>query len=433
MKQFLLTQPTWLSVLICSLILWSCSHDEPMVIDQQESSTEFSYNKRSVEDIMNIAVNYANIASEQQSRSSKLKVDNNSLTPITFSHGRQSSDTLLYAVDFEDNNGFLIISANKLTEPILAIIDTGKFNDSEDVENEGFKYFMEAAEEYVSNTIAGIEPNPGVESPRLVFYNDTLTITKMPEYRLEVLWGQGWPENQYCPNKIAGCVPVAAAQVLSYFKPSLNMNLTFVEKPKDSVIINWNELCNHTNSISSYYPSQSTIDNHYSDCNANSDAHDMLALMIRQLGVEASAIYNTSSTEAYTFLVINYIKNILPNNNYVNINGSKFYDAIAGGGIALVEGFTAGDEGHAWVIDGTYRIEYRITTYYNYSPTTGEYDSKTTRTETTNYVHCNWGWNGVQNGFFLDGIYDTAKGIDPWGSTGSRYNFEYYISGTVFK
>lgn len=429
-----------INVAILNLFVISCSNDEPSNINPQSETSDALYLKRSKEDILKIANSYVNSINGKKSRTNELQIDENSLTPVFKTKSRQTSDTLIYAIDFKDNSGYMLISANQLTEPILAIIDEGSYSDTEGAYNTGYEDFLAAAQNYVGNTYAptgGFEPNPGVDPIRLWRYVDTLRVYQVPTKRLEVLWGQGWPENQYCPNNVAGCVPVATAQVLSYLKPFLNLNLTFEGKPQDYINIDWVNLCKHTNSLSSHTPSQSTIDAHYSGCGANEATHNMLALLVRQLGEITHALYyNTGSTGAFTNYAINYVKSITPDHEYIDVNGSNFYDYLSGGGVALVEGWTSNNVGHAWVIDGTYSFELYITTYYNYCPSTGEYDSKTVDREINKYVHCNWGWNGYKNGYFLDGIYDTDSGIDvptTPNNPRSRYNFNSGIWGTVFK
>lgn len=58
-------------------------------------------------------------------------------------------------------------------------------------------------------------------------------------------------------------------------------------------------------------------------------------------------------------------------------------------------------DGHAWLIDGL----------------RGE------------YVHCNFGWNGVCDGFYLSGVFDTTKGptstVGPNEGGISQYNYQY--------
>ena len=71
--------------------------------------------------------------------------------------------------------------------------------------------------------------------------------------------------------------------------------------------------------------------------------------------------------------------------------------------------------GHAWVLDGIY-----VRKVYG---ETGNY----LRTE--NLFHINWGWAGLDDGYYTQGVFDTSKrqgieaGVDPNFGTGSSYNY----------
>ena len=56
--------------------------------------------------------------------------------------------------------------------------------------------------------------------------------------------------------------------------------------------------------------------------------------------------------------------------------------------------------GHAWVIDecGKYKLVFKNTR-----------KNETFEIE-DNFVHCNWGWNGLHNGFYLSDLLNTKKG-----------------------
>lgn len=49
--------------------------------------------------------------------------------------------------------------------------------------------------------------------------------------------------------------------------------------------------------------------------------------------------------------------------------------------------------------------------------------------KTSKYVHCNWGWGGADNGYFLEGVYDTDKGVE----YPTRYDFRYNVQGCIYK
>ena len=74
---------------------------------------------------------------------------------------------------------------------------------------------------------------------------------------------------------------------------------------------------------------------------------------------------------------------------------------------------TVNSEGHAWVVDG-YRIQYDTHAYYAAD------DLRLldrTRTPEKNYVHCNWGWDGYCNGYYLYNALKSSGYVD--------YDFNY--------
>jgi hypothetical protein len=74
---------------------------------------------------------------------------------------------------------------------------------------------------------------------------------------------------------------------------------------------------------------------------------------------------------------------------------------------------TVNSKGHAWVVDG-YRIQYDTHAYYAAD------DLRLldrTRTPEKNYVHCNWGWDGYCNGYYLYNALKSSGYVD--------YDFNY--------
>lgn len=78
---------------------------------------------------------------------------------LTTKNSRSSNtDTLLYVVDLEDEQGFVVIAANRAVEPIMAVTEKGSFDSPEVQSNEGFQSFMAAANNYVSNDTFNLRP-----------------------------------------------------------------------------------------------------------------------------------------------------------------------------------------------------------------------------------------------------------------------------------
>ena len=123
-------------------------------------------------------------------------------------------DTLMYAINFADNQGFALVAADKRTSPVLAIIDEGSFNVdslSED-KDEGFLAFIDNAINMEKEDIQ----NYSAQTRSMQTNGYVVNTIYSPI--LHTKWEQQDVYGQYCPNGIAGCTVIATAQILSYFK-----------------------------------------------------------------------------------------------------------------------------------------------------------------------------------------------------------------------
>ena len=81
-------------------------------------------------------------------------------------------------------------------------------------------------------------------------------------------------------------------------------------------------------------------------------------------------------------------------------------------------------EGHAWVIDQVLTRKRNKTTYVDGV-------KQGTSVEYEHLVHCNFGWNGLDNGYYYSGTFDTNAGPVTRGSTtttyGESYYYQYYL------
>lgn len=421
---------------IClSVIFTACKDDS--ALESNEQSIDLNSVIRSKDEALELANQYCQSLKPEKSRSRTLTIDESSIDSITSSRSRYTSETLIYAINFTNNNGFLLISASKDTEPILAIVENGNYQESNQSDNGGYNLFIAAASDYVTSaideSIAKLKSAYYSESPELtmVSKSDTIKMMFCSGNRIKTNWNQRWPEGMFCPNKIAGCTPVAIAQILGYFKPNLTFNLTFDGRPYDTLYVNWDEILKHTNSINSCF--DIAIQQHLSNCPASENAHIMLGCLTRHLGVLCNASYKPESTSSSSY-GFDVTTSLLDNPQYVDVHGDHFYNNLKDGGVALLYGAT-GKSAHSWVMDGTASIVYKITTYYDYVPSTGQYSSKTVEEQRSYYLHCNWGWGGSQNGYFLEGVYDTSKGDPSIGliTPSSRSNYYLNVHGRVFK
>lgn len=371
-------------------------------------------------DAVSIAVRYGQLLRDSAcTRSQVLSVS--SVEALTSDNTRSCEDTLMYAVNFSDDTGYIIVSADRTAEPILAMIDDGHYDKNLMERNPAFSSFMKKAKAYVEgkrslsqsrmSIVKPTDPNPGPVDFIMQRYSDTIKNVYKSGPRVNVNWGQYWPENIYCPNRIAGCAPVAIAQLLSYFRPSMDFDLTFDNRPVAHLNIDWTGLLLHTASTKQQNLSAEQEANHMSRCRASKDSHENLAVLVRQIGEWSGSNYELMVTNTDTVKCFRLSNDILADKRKIRLQKNEYFDNLQDSGVALVGGFNHPAGGHMWVMDGIATVTVVVNTYYNYNPVTHEYAKMTTSTDKSKYIHCNWGWDGTDNGYVLENVYDPDESV----------------------
>lgn len=409
--------------LFCGVFsLVSCSSEEP-ILQKDKTVNNFNFNKRSPQEALSLAESLCGKALSRSGNNSDYfikKVDRESLSVIENMSSRSGTDTLIYAINFTDNQGYVLVSANKETVPILAIIDKGNFQKDTD-ENESYENFLNNAKNYVSS-VSGIEipdPNPPTPlDPIMIFKTDTIKKFSCTEPLVKVNWGQCWPENMYCENKKAGCAPVAVAQALTYFRSIDKMDITFESRDCDEIHLDWGEISQHKKSLDLAYPLNSMIQRHYDVCDAPEETHTTIGSLVRQLGEIMKSEYmpfpdEETRTKARDIELA--AKVVFPNLKHYEVAwaGTAFM-GLGGETIGIASAVRASDKnGHTFILDGKAYIFREIITYYDYNPKDGSYSSKThDNLQDDKYLHVNWGYNGSKDGFFLVDLLNDDKGVN---------------------
>ncbi len=146
---------------------------------------------------------------------------------------------------------------------------------------------------------------------------------------------------------------------------------------------------------------------------------DQIAHLTRYLGKEFNADYGTNGTGVQRNVPINWInKNAnLKASTLSAFNDKKVAEAIKAGNIVYLRGnATKNGEGHAWVCDGGI-IEYT--------------NNKMSRL----LIHCNWGFNGSYDGYFLSKVLDATNPIDSDSALdySSSLYFKYNVQYSIVK
>jgi hypothetical protein len=331
----------------------------------------------------------------------------------------ESIDTLMYIVNFDDNKGYAITAADERTDAVYAIIDQGILSaDSlEYFDNPGFTVFME---EVVFKMLTDMKENLGKpKKDNAVTYATSRTWLNA-NIHLRTRWSQNSPYNQYCPwdggqQCPTGCVATAVAQIVAYYKAVGRVQWSY-NGSYGNAVLDWDRII--SDCINNDGKVQATT------ASANEVAH-----LMRYLGITMGADYSADGTSINENAGVNWMNKWggLSATSLSNYNRNTISSALIGGSIlsqklvymransgkktflGITTGYTGG---HAWVIDGQ---------YFNIA------QEKT-------YFHCNFGWAGRADGFYLSDAFDTTAGPvyiiddDPGNTGSSNYRYNKQIS-----
>ena len=330
----------------------------------------------------------------------------------------------LYVINL-DPEGWCIVSATKKTQSILAYCDMGKF----DVKN-----VQDGVCDWISETIDGIQyirdnckdaaMAPAIISPqdntddRDRPNNSTHVVAKPKVVKvcgplLKTNWGQNYPYNYYCPDKgcastnmyghsKAGCVAIAAAQIVRYWSPYL-----------PHTPYQWDDMPNRATDN----PSQ--LEKHKSVSEKQYNGILSMARLIHDIGVAVDMEYGCSGSTAESKDIPNVLRR-----NYSFYSGgvyqkladnkaeNKIIENIDAKQPVIIRGkknlLSFNNPGHAWICDG--------------------YKTLLSASEKSYLFHMNFGWDGNCNGW-----YTISLNVDELDSMFSnvveKYNhWRYYIT-----
>lgn len=289
-------------------------------------------------------------------------------TPSISTRSSETELACFHVINFSDDQGFAIVSADKRATPVYAISDTGNIDLTGVMQETGIGVFMDCAVRYYRKEIEqlGDRPLPPWTDPGDSAFIDLMmqtpviidgiecvqrqveTIDEEKGPLLNTSWHQKWPFNYFCPTYVdstgtykcpAGCGPVAVGQIMAYHKhPSAHGGYNF----------DWQRIASNSN-----VPPNDT-------CKAR---------LVNLVGIHSLAEYGKDGTST----TLTNLRAAFQNMGYAlsekQNNGSLISsDVRANISDSLPMLFTGSRQvdsyGHAWVVDG-YRKSILHTTYYH--------------------------------------------------------------------
>lgn len=373
-------------------LLSSCADSETTPVSESLNQEGVYSTKLSVAEALNRAdALFDEISNGSRSANREIEsVEILTSEPSTRAEG--VSDTLLYLVNYTNNQGYVLLGSDIRMPDVYAISDSGHL-DRESIDgNEMLSDFVENAKAHAQSKTAGLEPvYPIIDyTYRYVAKNNTGKLVNLNVAQ----WNQYSPYNKYCftsygTQSCPGCLPVATGMVMSY----LNWPETV-----SNTSINWNAI-------------------------VHGNDKDAAAKFLSLIGPSFNVTYEAGAAFCYNYYVASGYKKL-----GFNIENSYFEIPVKGNShkiLALLKGYADNNVprqpvlitgthslgvGHAFVIDGM--IERVQEVYIN--------NKLHITTPMVPLYHILWGWNtnGINyDGYFLyypdeDLFSDESVGLD---------------------
>lgn len=160
---------------------------------------------------------------------------------LTRSADGELPDPYIYVFNFENEEGYALVSGDKRTPSVLAITETGALTQNTKVDNPGLIVFLANMEELYYQYIKSHEDNVPATRATWIEYSlwgQSLYDTKGLSFND---WGQWSPYNDFVPKinssvPPAGCTATATAILMAFHKhPSYSNGYYY----------NWNEMVKH--------------------------------------------------------------------------------------------------------------------------------------------------------------------------------------------
>ena len=383
---------------LCTTLL-ACSNQEE-VVDTSKTSILHISDNRSFEEALEIAENAIssdNITDVTRGIGTrKLLLEKSKIYTTSNSSSGSLNDTLLYVFNCENNQGFVIVSANRNKEGLIAVTEHGNYDPTKKTDNEGFNMYMDWVKKYLSrpSTMKGTRSSSDYNYTKIEM--DTLDYTYIAPM-IQVKWGQHGISGTYCSNETAGCGPVAIAQIMSHFQKPSSMIYSFPDHDVSAEYLNWFYILMHSSSTE-----------HPAICNVLTSLDNHIGRIIREIGQRADAEYLNNGTSTSAQGLIDALEYF----GYSTSGRREFHQLIEflpeleDGKLILMWGYDNNNHGHVWVIDGGRQLKTLYTGYGSNDNT--NWVQLWTSTIAVPFYHINWGFDGNYNGFFLAGFFDAA-------------------------
>ena len=228
-----------IAYLATSLVLLSCTEKDNLLGNPTKTKSatkssiiDFKVSEEEAIETLNGILNatypsntaIANFKRKEIGRIDYITDSNNGLRTIN-GNVPNTVDTFMYVINFKNDNGYALMSTDKRTYPIYALIDEGNYSPYNN--NPGFDLFIKMAKVYFKLTT---QKDGLINQDQIINDNTEWVVTNKVGPKLQYKWDQLEPFNIYCPilnngkHAAVGCTAVAAAMILAMNKKPSTIN-----------------------------------------------------------------------------------------------------------------------------------------------------------------------------------------------------------------
>ena len=358
---------------------------------------------RTLEEAAAIASGFLSHKDAAASVSQRLRAAKSAAMPspqvsLAFTQTSPSNEDALYVFN-HDKGGFVWVSASDYTREVLGYSDTGYFDKNNIPVN------MQDWLRMYAHEIARADANPPALAANLPLSTTYPVISPLLG---NVIWGQDAPFNNLCPTMDGahcptGCVATAVSQIMYKHKYPTKGTSSFSYTISDDVSVSAN-FAKTTYDWNRMLPDYSAG---YTSTQASA-----VATLLYHVGVASQMSYGIDGSGANGQIAMNGLINYFDYDADITVWQKDFHldderimQAIAtdlqAGRPVYMEAYTVNQEGHAFLCDGM---------------------------QSDGYLHINWGWNGLSNGYFA------LSALDPelQGTGGSSGNYAFNVQVAVY-
>lgn len=303
---------------------------------------------------------------------------------LVYTHYQVDNTTpAVYVFNSQDTESFVLVSAEDNARTILGYSDCGTFDQTDIPENMQFWLTMYA------NELARIHTQQSsVSHSKRVGGAINAPLPTIEPILGEVVWGQSQPFYNLCPvingeRSVTGCVATAISQIMYAHKYPVKgtgnasyslSNGMRISEDFSRTTYDWEHMIPNYNK--QYTEQEATA----------------VATLMYHVGVASRMSYSPQASGAVSVWALQALNRHFGYDADIKVtvkDHTPEYEILSGiaedllaGMPVYVSGRTIKDEGHAFVCDGIHP---------------------------DGYIHINWGWNGVGNGFFAISALDPGQ------------------------